>query len=649
VFNTAGDGFMLEFPTASGALAAAEEIAQAGDPPVRVGVHMGEVSVTESGDLLGHGVNVAARIHQLAQPGAVLVSGDVRRSIRGPLGERLKPQGSVKLDKMSEVVPVYALAPAEGGKAKGRRLDRRPMFAVGAVLVVVLLVGAGLWLVRGGWPGLSPEATKVAVLPFTPLSAGQDVRDVAAGIADELQSVLGASNVPTVSAQDAETLRGPAKDENVRRLGVQLLLDGTVSSDGKVLDARVRLEDPRHHATLWTADISHAAGEAKAFQAQVATRTSAVLSCSARALRPHSGLSDPGDLGLYLHACDLAAESGWGDDVRAVYGILDTLRQLTVRAPRFAPAHSDIARDIAFYLPALPPDQAAQLRAEATREARVALSLDPKSPDAFVALSLLRPVHDYASREKLLDQALAASPAWPAALQFKASFLGSVGRFREALSFSQRASAADPDSIAYSPFGALLDTGDVAGARAEFDRLAAIWPESAELWFARIGLNAAEGRYDKTLVHVRDAAAAPKLMLKSDVELFGTVAEAQMTRSPAAIQTARRALLANDIRFQTMLPGRITSLASLGLVDDAFDLLNRYQRDKMSAWDSPSFLLVPNAAPLQRDPRFMPLMARLGLVDYWRATGKWPDFCSQPGLPYDCKAEAAKAAGARHE
>ncbi len=65
---------MLEFPSAAGALAAAEEIAGAADPPVRVGVHLGDVSVTASGDLLGHGVNVAARIMQMASPGAVLAS-----------------------------------------------------------------------------------------------------------------------------------------------------------------------------------------------------------------------------------------------------------------------------------------------------------------------------------------------------------------------------------------------------------------------------------------------------------------------------------------------------------------------------------------------------------------------------------------------
>ena len=45
---------------------------------------------------------------------------------------------------------------------------------------------------------------------------------------------------------------------------------------------------------------------------------------------------------------------------------------------------------------------------------------------------------------------------------------------------------------------------------------------------------------------------------------------------------------------------------------------------------------------MRRDPRFMPLVQRLGLVDYWRSSGHWPDFCSEPGLPYDCKAVAAK-------
>ena len=122
-------------------------------------MHLGDVSVTAAGDLLGHGVNVAARIQQMASPGAVLVSGDVKRAIRGPLGERLKPQGSVKLDKMSETLPVFALAPAEGGRAKGRRLDlRRPLLAAAVV------AARASWLWRPGSAGGSGNGGRPPIL-----------------------------------------------------------------------------------------------------------------------------------------------------------------------------------------------------------------------------------------------------------------------------------------------------------------------------------------------------------------------------------------------------------------------------------------------------------------------------------------------------
>ena len=72
LFNTAGDGFMLEFASAGQALAAIQEILDKrgkGEPPIRVGAHVGDVIVTSTDDLLGHGVNVAARLQELAEPG----------------------------------------------------------------------------------------------------------------------------------------------------------------------------------------------------------------------------------------------------------------------------------------------------------------------------------------------------------------------------------------------------------------------------------------------------------------------------------------------------------------------------------------------------------------------------------------------------
>jgi len=58
------------------------------------------------------------------------------------------------------------------------------------------------------------------------------------------------------------------------------------------------------------------------------------------------------------------------------------------------------------------------------------------------------------------------------------------------------------------------------------------------------------------------------------------------------------------------------------------------------------FMFAPLTRNLRRDPRFMQLAARIGLAAYWRQAGVWPDFCADPTLPYDCKAEAAKAFGA---
>jgi class 3 adenylate cyclase len=111
LFNSAGDGFMLEFATVTGALEAAEHLAATAGPPVRIGVHLGEVRVAEDGDLLGHGVNVAARIQARAPARTVLVSADVRRAIRGPLADRLKPRGVAHLDKMDETLELFALVP----------------------------------------------------------------------------------------------------------------------------------------------------------------------------------------------------------------------------------------------------------------------------------------------------------------------------------------------------------------------------------------------------------------------------------------------------------------------------------------------------------------------------------------------------------
>ena len=651
VFNTAGDGFMLEFPTASGALAAAEEIAAAGDPPVRAGVHLGEVSVTDSGDLLGHGVNVAARIQQMASPGAVLASGDVKRAIRGPLGERLKPQGSVRLDKMSETLPVFALAPAEGGRAKGRRLDLRSPAIIAVAALVLALAGLSLWLGRGAWSDSTPKSTRIAILPFQTLSSGQDMRDFADGLSEELRNVLNTDRMQTVSRTDADTLRGPDQSHKLKQLGVRMLLDGSVHGDGSKLDVRAHLDDPQGHVTLWAAELSGPADQPAGLQAQVGARTIAVLNCSARALRPIGGLSDPAILALYLRSCDLS-ETSWGDDPQPVYGLLDTIRQVTAKAPHFAAGHSWLAFSIANYLPAFPSEQRPQLRREADIEARRALAIDPEDPQAFVALSALQPVSDYRGRDRLLRRALEADPAWPSANGWMGLLLFDTGRLNEALPFFQRAAASNPPSLDWTTYMALFLTGHRRAADAEIARLSALWPRSPALWFDRFPILAAEGRWAEASAAVDDIRSRPETFGELDIANLHIWMAAEQSRTPAAVAAARKNILAAAATAtatgeQFRILRLMSELSKLGLFDDAYAVGATYDPAKMEGLDTPSLVFGINNA-LTRDRRFMPFAARLGLVDYWRSSGKWPDFCAEPGLPYDCKAEAAKYAGGRH-
>jgi len=95
----------------------------------------------------------------------------------------------------------------------------------------------------------------------------------------------------------------------------------------------------------------------------------------------------------------------------------------------------------------------------------------------------------------------------------------------------------------------------------------------------------------------------------------------------------------------------ISFLCSLGNVEGAFNVADRNltsdQINHLFGKDlafSLYRLFGAQTAGMRRDPRFMQLMQRFGLVDYWRSTGHWPDFCSEPGLPYDCKTVAAKLA-----
>jgi hypothetical protein len=114
---------------------------------------------------------------------------------------------------------------------------------------------------------------------------------------------------------------------------------------------------------------------------------------------------------------------------------------------------------------------------------------------------------------------------------------------------------------------------------------------------------------------------------------------ARIDPAPANVERAvaeARAMFARtgDLSFYVQV------MAELGREEEVYATLAKLT--KPLPQDNTFVYFAPWLKRFRADPRFMLLARRLGFTDYWTQSGKWPDFCFEPGFPYDCKAEAAK-------
>ena len=134
VVKRTGDGSLIEFRSVVDAVRCAIEVQNgmvernAGLPPerrieFRVGIHLGDVVEESDGDLMGDGVNIAARLEGIAKPGAICLSEDAYRQVKGRLDLAVSDLGPTQLKNIAEPIRVYSL---EVGAARRRRSPRRP-------------------------------------------------------------------------------------------------------------------------------------------------------------------------------------------------------------------------------------------------------------------------------------------------------------------------------------------------------------------------------------------------------------------------------------------------------------------------------------------------------------------------------------------
>lgn len=257
IANTAGDSFLIEFASAVDALRCAIDIQRDitdrnTDIPedrrlvFRIGINVGDV-VSQGDDLLGDGVNVAARLEGAAEPGGIWISRSARDQVRDRLDVELEDLGEIEVKNIARPVRAFRVACLKGTpKTAGRQNSPAVTYAASAMVAVALVAAGGvLWWQQRPDAGASTVAAanevkhpdpSVAVLPFVNLSDDKKQTYFADGISEDITTDLSKVSGLYVTSRSA-TLRFRDNTEDPRaiavKLGVGHILDGSVRRVGE--------------------------------------------------------------------------------------------------------------------------------------------------------------------------------------------------------------------------------------------------------------------------------------------------------------------------------------------------------------------------------------------------------------------------------
>jgi len=500
------------------------------------------------------------------------------------------------------------------------------MAAVGAVLALA----GGTW-VAIGMPGWPQAGEGVAVTPFDTTPGDTLARSAADGVADAIASTL--AKVDMKSRLTDPGLTGPQRDAAAVRLGAAFSLGGRVRRDGDALHVTLALADAQLHDVLWSAEFTRPAAQAEALQTQVATEVAGVLHCTVDA-GTFGGHVPPESLSLYLRACDAVGTEG-PDKVR------DLFRQVVTREPGFANAWANLGMVTALAAQDMPPDLAASARRDAQTAADRALRLDPKASMAYAAFNLIQAPGHLEERQGLLLKGLSVSPNNTLLNMMQGDLFGQLGRSEEAIAYYRRAVLLDPLHPDFTVYlaTALASAGRLTEARTLIEQVQRLWPDLSDRGADSIMLEARWGDPARALAMLDDPKSRPADWEAPMIEKWRRFSLVRRSHDPAKTAAYAKDVLADFAAGRSDLNRAIRDLVGVGATEAAFAVAMRSAPADVLDTE---VLFRPTAEGMRRDPRFMPLAAKLGLVEFWKRTNHWPDFCEAKDRPYDCRAVAAK-------
>jgi adenylate cyclase len=280
IVKTTGDGMLVEFASVVDAVRCAAEMQramidrEAGMPEdrrirFRIGINLGDILV-EDEDIFGDGVNVAARLEALAEPGGLCISRTVRDHIRDKLAYAFEDLGEQSVKNIARPVRVYALHP--------KAVAGLPAPSVPPIAPI-------------SQPAVAPRLS-IVVLPFTNLGNDPEQQYFADGITEDLTTDLSRiADMLVISRNTAFTYKGKRTDTKQigRDLGVRYVLEGSVRRSGNQIRVNAQLIDAETDAHLWAERFDGDMGDLFALQNEITSRIAVALNLellSAEAARP---------------------------------------------------------------------------------------------------------------------------------------------------------------------------------------------------------------------------------------------------------------------------------------------------------------------------------------------------------------------------
>ncbi len=295
IVKRTGDGSVIEFRSVVDAVRCALEVQHAMidrnagvalDKQIefRIGIHLGDVVEESDGDLMGEGVNIAARLEGVCAPGAICLSEDAYRQVKGRLDLAVSDLGPTQLKNIAEPIRVYSLQvgvaarakPATVAKPEPKKRSRLALLAAG--IAAVIAVAAGAWHFLGANRSALIAAPSIAVLPFDYFGGDEQASRLADGMTEDVITDLARyKDLLVIARNSTMTYKGKPVDARqvAKDLNVRYVLAGSIQHQADQLRVTAELIDAATGAQVWSERWDRPAQDMFSVQAEVADKVAA--------------------------------------------------------------------------------------------------------------------------------------------------------------------------------------------------------------------------------------------------------------------------------------------------------------------------------------------------------------------------------------